>query len=429
MAVADRIPRSRPWMLEQLAPWEGFSHPSLPVAQLTVVLVGAAYALVPGVRNRLRAGVVVAAAVALFALSRVYLAVEYPTDPLFGAVLGAAVTSAGFLFICPERVFPVGFQRGRTAHLDLSGPRSDAIRSALADQLGIEVGDVTPVGLADSAGSTPMRMTVAGEMTLAADPSRALFGKLYAASHLRSDRWYKLGRALMYGRLEDESRFQNVRRLVEREDYLMRIMRDAGIRVPEPFGIAVITPEREYLIVTEFLQGAEEVNHADVDDGIIDDALRLVRALWDHGLAHRDIKPSNIMVRDGAVYVIDVAFGQIRPSPWREAVDLANMMLALALRSSASQVYERAMRLFTPQEIAEAFAATRSITMPSQLRRELKQDDRDLIAEFRELAPPHEPFAIQRWTPRRIGLALSVAAVLGVAVVLGIGNLQGIGLL
>jgi tRNA A-37 threonylcarbamoyl transferase component Bud32/membrane-associated phospholipid phosphatase len=423
MTMAPIVGRSRPWMVEQLVPWEGFGHPSLPVAQLTAVLVGAAYALVPGQRNRLRVGMLVGVVVAVFGFSRVYFGVEYPLDPLYGVVVGAAIMSAGFLLICPETVFPVGFQRGRTAHLDLTGPRGEAIRSALSDQLGLEATDVRPVGLADSAGSTPMQMTVAG------DPPRALFGKLYASSHLRSDRWYKLSRALFYGRLEDEARFENVRRLVEREDYLMRMMRDAGIRVPQPFGIAVITPEREYLIVTEFLEDAEEVTDAAVDDSIIDDGLSQIRLLWDHGLAHRDIKPSNIMVWEGRVYLIDVAFGQIRPSPWREAVDLANMMLSLALRSSSDQVYNRAVLLFTPEEIAEAFAATRGITMPSQLRHELKNDERDFRAEFGRLVSFPRKLPIQRWTVRRIGLVLWVLTLVGLAVVLGVGNLGGIGLL
>lgn len=428
LTMAPYVGRSRPWMVEQLVPWEGFSHPSLPVAQLTAVLVGAAYALVPGERNRLRAGLLIAVMVVLFGFSRVYLGVEYPMDPLNGAIVGAAAMATLFLLICPEKVFPVGFQRGRTAHLDLGGPRGEAIRSALTDQLGCcsgsagEVTDIRPFGLADSAGSTPMQVTIAG------DPAQILFGKLYASSHLRSDRWYKLGRALLYGRLEDEARFQNVRRLVEREDYLLRTMRDAGIRVPQPSGVAVITPEREYLIVTEFLDGAEEVTGAEVNDEIIRDGLGQVRKLWDHGLAHRDIKPSNVMVLGDEVYLIDVAFGQVRPSPWREAVDLANMMLSLALRSSSERVYALATMSFTPDEIAEAFAATRSITMPSQLRYELKNDDRDLIDEFVRLSHSGRKLPIQRWTIRRVGLVVWVVGLAALVVALGLGNLQGIGL-
>ena len=72
---------------------------------------------------------------------------------------------------------------------------------------------------------------------------------------------------------------------------------------------------------------------------IIDQGLAVVRRMWDVGLAHRDIKPANLLVRDGRLLLIDAAFAEVRPSPWRQAVDLANMMLVLALRTDAERVY------------------------------------------------------------------------------------------
>ena len=134
----------------------------------------------------------------------------------------------------------------------------------------------------------------------------------------------------------------------------------------------------------------------------------LIRDMWDVGLAHRDIKPANLMVQDGHLKLIDVFFVQVRPSPWRQAVDLANMMLVLGLRSDARRVYDRALEYFTPQEIGEAFAATRGVASPTQLRSMLKEDGRDLLEEFRSLAPPYPPVRIQRWSVRRVGLALWV---------------------
>ena len=89
--------------------------------------------------------------------------------------------------------------------------------------------DMKPVGLAGSGGSTPLRLRVAG------DPDTYLFGKLYAMSHVRADRWYKLGRTILYGRLEDEAPFQSVRRLVQYEDYTLRLLR----RPRDPDGRAV----------------------------------------------------------------------------------------------------------------------------------------------------------------------------------------------
>jgi hypothetical protein len=98
----------------------------------------------------------------------------------------------------------------------------------------------------------------------------------------------------------------------------------------------------------------------------------------------------------------------VRPSPWRQAVDLANMMLVLGLRTNADQVYRRARLQFSDEEIAEAFAATRGLTMPSQLRRMLRQQGKDLHGDFLKLLPYRlPPIRIQRWTWRRVVLTVA----------------------
>jgi hypothetical protein len=101
----------------------------------------------------------------------------------------------------------------------------------------------------------------------------------------------------------------------------------------------------------------------------------------------------------------------VRPSPWREAVDLANMMLVLGVRSDAERVYNRALAYFTPDEIAEAFAAARGIASPSQLRSMMKLDGRDLLAQFRALAPERRPISLQTWGPRRVFLAAGLVVI------------------
>jgi serine/threonine protein kinase len=151
--------------------------------------------------------------------------------------------------------------------------------------------------------------------------------------------------------------------------------------------------------------------------------------MWDAGLAHRDVKPANLMTNGEDVAVIDVGFSQVRPTPWRQAIDLANMMMVLALRSDAETVYQRALLQFSPDDIAEGFAATHGITVPTQLRDKMKEDGRDLVSEFRALAPDRPPISIQRWSARRVGLALGVLLG-GIALLwLFIANLQAIGLL
>jgi membrane-associated phospholipid phosphatase/tRNA A-37 threonylcarbamoyl transferase component Bud32 len=405
--VGPMAQRPRPFGVEIRTGWGGWALPSVQVAALAATLVVVLYTLVPEGRWRQRGKLAAAVVVALAGLGRVALGAEAPSDVLVGAVIGVTIPLVLFRLFTPTEVFPISYRRGRAAHLDVTGRRGAAMRRGLSDQLGLAVTEVTPFGLAGSAGSTPLRITVEG------DPPAQLFGKLYARSHLRADRWYKLGRELLYGRLEDEKPFNTVRRLVQQEDYALRLCRDAGLPTPRPYGVVELTPEREYLLVTEFFAGATELGDAEVDEGVIDDGLGIIRKLWNAGLAHRDIKPANLLVRDGRMLLIDVAFIELRPTPWRQAVDLANMMLCLALRSSPEVVYQRALRQFSVQEITEGFAAARGLALPSQLRQMLRAQGRDLHAEFVRLLPtPPRPIPIQRWTLRRVGLLAAMVLLL-----------------
>src|SRR5207342_1781145 len=189
----------------------------------------------------------------------------------------------------------------------------------------------------------------------------------------------------LYGQLEDETPFGSVRRLIDYEDYALRLLDDDGVRIAKSYGVVELTPNQEYLLPTEFFEGAETLGHAEVDDAIIDDGIALVRKLWDTGLAHRDIKPANLLVVEGRLQVIDVSGLEVRPSPWRQAVDLANMMLVMALRTDSQRVYDAALRYFTPEEIGEAFACAVGLAIPTELQRYLKEDPRDLIGEFKRL--------------------------------------------
>src|SRR6266508_940505 len=379
--------RPRPFGVAIHAGWGGWALPSTQVTFLAGILVLVLYTMVPEGRWRNIGKWLVTGLVALAALGRMALGADAPTDVLVGVALGVAIPLVAFRLFTPSEVFPIVYRRGRSAHLDVGGARGLAIRRGLEDQLGLNVEEVKPFGLAGSAGSTPLRITVKG------DPPTHLFGKLYARSHLRADRWYKLGRELLYGRLEDEKPFNTVRRLVQQEDYALSLMQRAGLPSPTPHGFVELTPEREYLLVTELFEGATELGEAEIDDQVIDDGLGIIRTLWDAGLAHRDIKPANLLVRDGRLLLIDVAFVQSRPSPER--------------------VYQRALRQFSVEEITEGFAAARGLALPSQLRHMLRAQGRDLHAEFTRLLPtPPQPIRIQRWSARRVGLLALVALLL-----------------
>ena len=431
--ITSGTTRPRPYGVLIIGNWAGYSTQAVTVAVPTFLLMGIAYCLVVPGRPRSYAKAAIAVVVTMFCLARLYLAVDHIDDLLLGVALAVAIPVSAFRFFTPNEVFPVAYRRGNTAHVDVTGARGDAIRQAVRDQLGLTVTEITPVGLESSAGSTPLQLRVEGAPRAAGHPGQQrrhrplgqeyLFAKLYTKGHVRADRWYKIWRTILYGSLEDEHPFQTVRRLAEYEDYALRLLQDAGIAVPRPYGIVEITPEREYLLVTEYFDGAVEIGGADLDDQLIDQGLQLIRTLWDAGIAHRDIKPGNLMVRAGQLLLIDVAFAQVRPSPWRQAVDLGNMMLVLAVRTDPERVYRQALNHFTEAELAEAFAATRGVASPTQLRAFMKRDPRDLLAEFRTLAPQRRPIVLQRWSVRRVTLAAVMLAVFAVPTVVGVGLL------
>jgi len=395
------------------------SHPSSAAAGVAVTLMTAVYGFAPP--GRLRRLALAGSAALCLGLTALWIMTRQftPSEIAMGFAIGFAIPFLGFRVFAPESVFPVTYRRGRTAHLDVDGRRLEAINTALREQLGIQAVAVEPFGLGASGGSTPLRVTLAD--------GRQLFAKLYAVNHMRADRWYKLGRTVMYGALEDERSFNSVRRMVEYEDYMLRYLRDNDVPTAEPHGFAEITPEREYLLVTGFIEDANEILSAPIDDAVMASAIDVVRALWDGGVAHRDIKPANVLVRGGRVYLVDAFFCQLRPSAWRQSVDLANMMMMLALGSDSARVYKAALRRFMPEDVAEAFAATRGVTVPHQLRTMVRRDERSLAKEFAQLAPPRRRIPVQRWTLRR--LALAGALVIGscAAVAATVLNLESIG--
>jgi membrane-associated phospholipid phosphatase/tRNA A-37 threonylcarbamoyl transferase component Bud32 len=405
--------RPRPYDVVAIGHWEGFSYPSQPVVGLAGVFVGAMYMLVVAGRSRWYAKIAIACVIAAVSFVRIYLGVDHASDLLFAAILGVAIPVVSFRTFAPNDSFPVAYgRRGKSAHLDIGGRRGEAIQRAMQEQLGLRILEMKLVGLEGSGGSTPLKLRVVDEQGV----ERAVFAKLYAKNHVRADRWYKLGRTMLYGRLEDETPFGTVRRFVEYEDYTLRLLGEYGFATPRPLGVVEITPEREYLIAMEFFEDAEEIGDVDIDEQIIDEGLSMIRRMWDVGLAHRDIKPANLMVQDGHLRLIDVFFVQVRPSPWRQAVDLGNMMLVLALRSDAETVYGTALRYFTADELAEAFAATRGVASPTQLRNFMKRDGRDLLEQFRAMAPPRPRVRIQRWSIRRVGLIVLTVLVVTLAI-------------
>lgn len=399
------------------------THPSRALVTLSLSVVGAIYTLAPRGRARNRAKRAAALLIAAIIASRLYLTVEYPTDVLVALVVGVALPVVVFRYMTPNDAFPIRYRRGPRA-TGLDAGRVSSIRAALAGEFGWDLETIDVLRPVGSAGSTPMRIVVRG------DAGRALlFAKLYSLAHLRSDRWYKAARAVLYGRLEDEAPFADIRHLVEHEDYLLRVAADGGLPVPVTHGVIEVTPGREYLLLMEWLPNARQLSDSEVTDDVIEQGFAAVAQMWRIGLAHRDIKPANLVVVDGKLHLVDLSFAELNASPWRQAVDLGVMTLCLALYAGPARVLAVARQWFTPDELGEALASAHAVTIPAQLRAALRERDPTVPDECRRLVPTHRPIAIQRWSVARVALTAAVAVTAGVSLGLAAYNVAKAGLL
>ena len=106
-------------------------------------------------------------------------------------------------------------------------------------------GCVLPAGLAGVAGRlSPLRLRVQG------GPEQFVFAKLYTKGHVSADRLYKMGGPSCTAPRRTSLRSRRCGVGNGYQDYALRLLQDIGVRTARPYGIAEITPECEYLLVT-----------------------------------------------------------------------------------------------------------------------------------------------------------------------------------
>ena len=208
---------------------------------------------------------------------------------LVGVAIGVAIVLPSFRPFAPSQVFPISYRRGRAAHLDVGGARGRHPPGP-RDQLGLEIEEVELFGLAGSAGSTrcasrsPATRRPSCSAVVRRSTCAPTAGTSWAASCCTAG-WRTRRPSTPSAGWSDK------------RNYALHKLYLAGRSPHDPTAAVELTPEREYLLVTEFFAGATELGEAEVDDQG-DRRLGIIRKLWDAGLAHRDIKPASLLVRD-----------------------------------------------------------------------------------------------------------------------------------
>jgi membrane-associated phospholipid phosphatase len=346
--IKDQVGRGRPADLLPDPHLRGHHDTGLGfVSGHAAVAVAIATMIVPYLGRRARWVAVLVAL--LVCISRLYVGAHLPLDVVGGAALGWAA--------------------GSLVHLLLGAPggQPSAERAAKAlRELGLEVGEVTPLGGRDARRSARFQAV--------APDGQLLFAKLIPRERRDEDLLYRVWRMLVPRRADPGRPGSGPpAQQVEREAYLSLLAATAGVRTPRvvlagPYG------NGSGLLVQEMIPGRslEELDPAAVEDATLKAAWAEVARLHQAGIAHGDLGRHSLVVdTDGRAWLVDFDHATaVAPERLRQA-DLVELLLSLAARFGPDRAVAGAADSFGPEPLAAALAAPAPSALTHTTREEL----------------------------------------------------------
>jgi uncharacterized membrane protein YbhN (UPF0104 family)/tRNA A-37 threonylcarbamoyl transferase component Bud32 len=179
----------------------------------------------------------------------------------------------------------------------------------------------------------------------------------------------------------------SLRQAVERTALLAYAARTAGVRTPQPLGIA---EAQDSMLVIEGLTGTA-VPLRLVDDAHLTD--ELLHAIWgqlrsahDAGIAHRALTSDTILVEEDAgvpvVWLVGWDSGDVASTELARRMDLTQLVALLAVRVGAARALESAAAVLPGQDIAAIGPLLQFVVLPRRTREEMRAH-RGLLDELR----------------------------------------------
>lgn len=213
---------------------------------------------------------------------------------------------------------------------------------------------------------------------------------------------------------------------VERSTLTALSAAQAGVRTPETVGIA--QAGESLITVTRALPphtSLAALSADEVDDRVLDEAWAQLLAAHRHGISHRNITADSIVIDEVKnVWLVDWERGEVATTELNQRIDIAQMLVVLALRSSQERALASARRCLSERALTHAAPLLQRPVLPSRVNQEIRRSD--LVANLRsELVDDpaldaHQVENIQRFHPR----TLITVGILFIAVVAVLGSLN-----
>lgn len=213
----------------------------------------------------------------------------------------------------------------------------------------------------------------------------------------------------------------SMREAVERSSLMAFAATNAGAPVPELFSVRRIGDDASVLVY-EWIDGKPGSELIELNKNATDKTLRsawkALKQLHDSGIAHRGIAAEHLLIdKSGAVTLVHITSGTVAMSDLQARIDIADMAIALAQLSSASDAIRIGEKVLGKSAIMSALPALQKFALSQENRKSLRKN-KDLLGEVREeiaqLAPGEEvaQVEIERIQPRK-ALTIGAAFVAG----------------
>ncbi|TQS42278.1 lysylphosphatidylglycerol synthase transmembrane domain-containing protein [Cryptosporangium phraense] len=214
----------------------------------------------------------------------------------------------------------------------------------------------------------------------------------------------------------------SLRRAVEHEALISAVMAATGARVQAMVAAVPVEPDA-VVLAYEDVPGPSLDEIDELDDARLDATWAQVLLLHRRAIAHRALTGSNIVFPPdgGAGLRFSGAAGLIAAPVAALRIDLAQLLVTLALKVGVDRAVDSALRALGTGRLAEAVSALQPVALGRTSRQALRRDKtlldtlRDRILDLLGTVPPAQPVRLERLRPRTI---ISVVALTAAAYVL-----------
>lgn len=207
----------------------------------------------------------------------------------------------------------------------------------------------------------------------------------------------------------------SLRRAVNQEALISYALRDAGINTPRLVTVRVLSADAALLVYERSHAVAiEQSAEQKVTDALLVRVWQTVATLGRHQLAHRRLALDSILVDEhDQVWLGKLRNGEIGASDLQQLLDIAETLIALALKTDPERAVRTGAQVLGPDRLAMALPVLQPVVLTRTTRaavrksKHLLQHLRQQIQELRPHATIAETVRLERLSPKTL---LTVAA-------------------